>query len=82
MGSCQKPQQLTDRLGCDVGQVVDGEDLLSCGIQGRQHIQSLAPTGGFPKQSLEAPDQGEKRRIDKVRGVHKEDQPLARFGFR
>jgi hypothetical protein len=82
MGSCQKPPQLTDRLGGDVGQVLDGEDPLSGGIQCRQHVQSLAPTGGLHKQSLEAPERSEKRRLDKVRGVHKEDQPVARFGFR
>ena len=78
----QEPQQLTDRLGHDVGQVLDGEDLLNRGIQSRQHVQALPPTGRLHKQALEAPQQSEKRRINNMRRVHKEDHSLARFGFR
>ena len=56
----------------DVGQVLDGEDLLSRGIQSRQHVQALLPTGRLHNQALEAPQQSEKWRINKMRSIQKD----------
>jgi len=81
MPPCQKPQELTDGLGRDGGQRRDGEDVPRCGVQRRQYIAALPPTGRFDTEAFTTPHQSQKRGKDKVGGIQKADDPLRRFGF-
>lgn len=64
------PQQLTDALTVDVGLVDHGEHLVGDGIERPQHVEPLAATGGGQEQPHPAPDRGQKRPVDKVRGIY------------
>ena len=62
--------------------MLDREELMADGLYGGQDMQSLPSRWRFDKQALKAPDNPQKGRKDKMRGIHKKDGALAGLGLR
>ena len=74
-------QQGTDFAGRNVGLIGDGEQLVRNGIQGTQHIEALATTGGAHTDARETPKKAEIAGEDKMRRVDKIDHALPSLRF-